>query len=242
MIGDELRRVVERHWEHYSECASVHWSAVESDGGLNCEASPILQEIVGGPEDGSRIWSAFEFDLTAFLAEPNLDVEEITIESLMVAFIRRPGVSIRGHFNAWFKARFDWLLPAEYTNVAGSGTFRIGAIDDPAENGQRALRIVKDSTKNYWVEFRKAFTTNKWAMNGVMVIWPGTRGPSVDCAVAIPLPTTLETATRLATVIDFALLDSTLRFMVVRISGKNGRDARHVYVTLLQRRCRSRQR
>jgi hypothetical protein len=78
---------------------------------------------------------------------------------------------VRGIFNAWFKTRFDWLLPAEYTTVAGSGTFRIGPIDDPAESGQRALKIVKDTNKNYWVEFRRAFTSNRWAMNGAMLNW-----------------------------------------------------------------------
>jgi hypothetical protein len=78
---------------------------------------------------------------------------------------------IRGQFNAWFKSRLDWLLPAEYTNVTASGTFRIDAVDDPAATGQRALRIVKDTTKNYWVEFRRAFTTNRWAMNGVTLNW-----------------------------------------------------------------------
>jgi len=78
---------------------------------------------------------------------------------------------VRGQFNAWFKARFDWVLPTDYLNVTASGRYRIGAIDEPAETGPRALRAVKDSTKNYWVEFRKAFTTNAAAMNGALVNW-----------------------------------------------------------------------
>jgi hypothetical protein len=78
---------------------------------------------------------------------------------------------IRGQFNAWFKTRLDWLLPGEFTNVGASGTFRIGAVDDPAETGQRALKIVKDTSRSYWVEFRRAYTTNRWAMNGAMLNW-----------------------------------------------------------------------
>ena len=76
-----------------------------------------------------------------------------------------------GHMNAWFKSRLDWLLPESYVNVTASGTYRIGAIDEPAETGLRALRIVKSSTKNYWVEWRKRFTSNPRAMNGVMLNW-----------------------------------------------------------------------
>jgi PKD domain-containing protein/carboxypeptidase family protein len=78
---------------------------------------------------------------------------------------------VKGHFNAWFKTRFDWLLPGEYTSVTGSGAFTIEPIDDPAATGQRALKIVKDSTRSYWVEFRQLFTTNRWAMNGALLNW-----------------------------------------------------------------------
>jgi hypothetical protein len=78
---------------------------------------------------------------------------------------------VKGHFNAWFKTRFDWLLPGEYTTVTASGAFTIEPIDDPAAAGQRALKIVKDSTRSYWVEFRQLFTTNRWAMNGALLNW-----------------------------------------------------------------------
>jgi hypothetical protein len=78
---------------------------------------------------------------------------------------------VRGQFNAWFKSRLDWLLPADYTTVAADGTFRIEPIDDPVATGARALKIVKDATRNYWVEFRQLFTTNRWASNGAMLNW-----------------------------------------------------------------------
>jgi PKD domain-containing protein/carboxypeptidase family protein len=77
----------------------------------------------------------------------------------------------RGQFNAWFKSRFDWLTATDYTNVTASGTYRIQPIDDATATGQRALKIVKDTTKNYWVEFRQAYTSNRWAMNGAMLNW-----------------------------------------------------------------------
>jgi PKD domain/Gametolysin peptidase M11 len=78
---------------------------------------------------------------------------------------------VNGHFNAWFKTRFDWLLPGQYTSVTGSGTFTIQPIDDAAATGTRALKVVKDATRNYWVEFRQLFTANKWAMNGALLNW-----------------------------------------------------------------------
>jgi hypothetical protein len=78
---------------------------------------------------------------------------------------------IRGQFNAWFKSRLDWLLPADYTTVSESGTYRIEPVDDPMAIGQRALKIVKDTTRSYWVEFRQLYTTNRWTMNGALLNW-----------------------------------------------------------------------
>lgn len=35
----------------------------------------------------------------------------------------------------------------------------------------RALKIAKDGTKNYWVEFRQALTSNSWSMSGAVIQW-----------------------------------------------------------------------
>jgi PKD domain/Gametolysin peptidase M11 len=78
---------------------------------------------------------------------------------------------IKGQMNAWFKSRLDWLAPTDLTSVTASGTYRIEPVDDPAAIGPRALKIVKNSTKNYWLEFRRLYTTNRWAMNGLMLNW-----------------------------------------------------------------------
>ena len=81
------------------------------------------------------------------------------------------GGAPRGHFNSWFKSRFDWLTPEDVTSVTASGTYRIQALDDPGSDGIRGLRIVKDAARNYWVEFRQRFTSNRWAMNGAVLEW-----------------------------------------------------------------------
>jgi oligoribonuclease (3'-5' exoribonuclease) len=45
------------------------------------------------------------------------------------------------------------------------------AHDNPNSHGLRALKIVKDSNINYWVEFRQQFTSNSRTMNGVLINW-----------------------------------------------------------------------
>jgi hypothetical protein len=97
LFGDEdLHRAVERHWHHYGECLSIDWSADETDEALACEVAPILQEILGGADDGDLVWSGFDFDLTGFIAEPGIEIEQIAIESMIAGLGRMPGVTIRG--------------------------------------------------------------------------------------------------------------------------------------------------
>ena len=57
--------------------------------------------------------------------------------------------------------------------VTSNGTYRIYAHDDANSSGVRALKIVKNSGTNYWVEFRQRYTNSKWSMNGAGLRWGG---------------------------------------------------------------------
>ena len=94
-----LRRVVERHWQHHSMSLQIHWSATDADGVLTCEAAPVYQEVVGGNGDGSKVWAGYEVDLTALAAEPTIEIERITAESLCVMCNETPGISVRGRIH-----------------------------------------------------------------------------------------------------------------------------------------------
>ena len=78
-----------------------------------------------------------------------------------------------GHFNATFKQQIGWLSSDLYAPVASSGTYRIWQFDHPVADPGRwyALRITKDTQRDYWVEFRQKFTTNNWITNGVHLNW-----------------------------------------------------------------------
>ncbi len=75
------------------------------------------------------------------------------------------------HFNARYKNLLNWLPNAAVLAVTTNGLYQIAAHDEPTATGQRALRIVKNSATNYWVEFRQRYTNNTWLMNGVGLRW-----------------------------------------------------------------------
>lgn len=78
-------------------------------------------------------------------------------------------------FNPWFKNYLGWLANTQVVNVSTSGTYRVYAFDHnnylAAAAETLGLKIVKDSTYNYWIGCRADFTNNASMTNGVYVIW-----------------------------------------------------------------------
>lgn len=103
------------------------------------------------------------------------------------------------HFNARYKNYLNWLTTNEVITATSNGTYRIYAHDNPSSTGLRGLKIVKNSSTNYWVEFRQKFTSNKWLMSGGGLRWaqsgnqksqlldttPGTTDGKTDSAIVI---------------------------------------------------------
>lgn len=75
------------------------------------------------------------------------------------------------HFNARYKNLLNWLPNTGVLVYSTNGLYRIAAHDEPDATGHRALRILKNSATNYWVEFRQRYTNNAWLMNGVGLRW-----------------------------------------------------------------------
>lgn len=109
------------------------------------------------------------------------------------------------HFNANFKAQLNWLPAQSFVhNVTASGMYRIFAFDQPRLDpaNRYALRIAKDSDREYWAEFRqKSLSSNKWTKDGILLNWspwvqsangthlldttPGSPDDKTDAAVVI---------------------------------------------------------
>lgn len=107
------------------------------------------------------------------------------------------------HFNAYEKNRLDWLPTTNVTTITASGTYRITSFDHAnlVSGTPYALKIRKDADRDYWLNFRQKFTSNRWLMSGVDLHWdpwassnagsqlldttPGTSSGKSDSAVVI---------------------------------------------------------
>lgn len=78
-------------------------------------------------------------------------------------------------FNPWFSNRLDWLPSSAVQTVITPGVYRVYRYDDPNVNLNRtlALRMAKDSTRNYWIGYRRRLVGTSLAdmSAGAYVFW-----------------------------------------------------------------------
>jgi drug/metabolite transporter superfamily protein YnfA len=75
------------------------------------------------------------------------------------------------HFNTWSKSKMNWLTETDVQTVTASGTHILQAFDSLASTGKRALKIQRDASTNYWVEFRQAIVNQPFVSNGAVIHW-----------------------------------------------------------------------
>ena len=103
--------------------------------------------------------------------------------------------------NAYFKYELGWLTDSNLLTLTSSGLYRVHAFDQGSvEAGKNyALRVARDASYFYWLDFRQAITNlpdAKWsqgglevhygadsprATSGATILWdmtPGSRGPT----------------------------------------------------------------
>lgn len=76
-------------------------------------------------------------------------------------------------FNACHKNMLGWIPSTLVHSVEASGTFRIYQMDQPRQDPalKYGLKIRKDADRDYWVDLRQKFSTNKWVQGGVFLHW-----------------------------------------------------------------------
>jgi len=70
------------------------------------------------------------------------------------------------------KYLLGWVNASPVQTITTSGTYLVNRFDNATGAGTPlALKVVRDSTRNYWIGARRAFTTNASLQHGAYVIW-----------------------------------------------------------------------
>lgn len=116
-IENKLHQLVLKHWQHHGACGQVRW-CVEHDPMLQCQASPIFQQVFGGEDDGKKVWTGFLFDVTAFASEPEIEIASTTTASVCKSCaVYTPYTSLKGKLNGEPFALWICLGPQPFSPV-----------------------------------------------------------------------------------------------------------------------------
>jgi hypothetical protein len=83
------------------------------------------------------------------------------------------GATQATHFNANYKRRLDWLTEENVQTITRPGVYRVFAFDTSTLIPQsiRTLKIKRDETKDFWIEFRQLLNNFPNLMDGALVHW-----------------------------------------------------------------------
>jgi len=67
---ESFRDIIRPHWIYHGQCKLINWSVFKRDDEVTqVEIAPPFQIVYGGPEDGKKVWSPFQFHVLDFLNE-----------------------------------------------------------------------------------------------------------------------------------------------------------------------------
>ncbi len=80
---------------------------------------------------------------------------------------------IKFHFDMWEKSILHWIPDTSVTTVSAAGTYRVHRFDhaNATTTNPLALKIVRNSTQDYWIGLRRLFTANASLSNGAYILW-----------------------------------------------------------------------
>jgi len=116
-----FQHIVRRYWNYHSLSNQVAWTTeMEESGRLRFDVSPVMQEVLGGEDDGKRVWSGFEFDLYGFSLQPGIEFRDVGVISQTTEYADTPLLGITGDY---FGQAF--VLRIHLEPVAGAETREI---------------------------------------------------------------------------------------------------------------------
>src|SRR5690349_14089617 len=94
----EFKKAVERHWHYHAPCQTLLWNVRETEEGMQIDVAPTFQEVVGGEQDGMKVWAGFRYDISGLLAERGILIESILASSYCIECSETPYIGIKGSY------------------------------------------------------------------------------------------------------------------------------------------------
>ena len=93
-----FKTAVEKHWNYHRPCRHRLWSERVENDVIQLEVAPVFQEVLGGEQDGLRVWTAYSMRLSDMFSEPGLEVTEFGFRTYCVECTPIPMFCVRGKY------------------------------------------------------------------------------------------------------------------------------------------------
>jgi hypothetical protein len=130
----------------------------------------------------------------------------------------------RTDFNPHSKWWIGWIDDTQIQTVTNSGIYRVHRIDGPVADTPVALKVAKDSSRNYWITIRHNFTENSSMMHGAYIIWDYNRPHTYLINAGSPGGSPLDAALP----IDQTLIDPEAKIAITPVA--EGGEPPHEYL------------
>lgn len=91
---------IHKHWNYHAPCSHINMQAFWDDEykAWQVKAAPVFQEVLGGPDDGKRVWAGFLFEMGEFSRTPGVWVQEQAVASFCNECTPYPKLMVKGKF------------------------------------------------------------------------------------------------------------------------------------------------
>lgn len=110
---ERLNDLINNCWEYYGHSKSIGF-ATQYDEDTNLwmtRASPTIQELAGGPLDGTMRWCGFFFDFGAFCKNPKIFILNSGVSSTQPGKTPIPYLVFKGEFEENAFVAYIYLQP-----------------------------------------------------------------------------------------------------------------------------------
>jgi len=110
---------IHHHWHHHAPCSHVNVRAFWDEGekAWRVSASPVFQEVLGGPDDGKKVWAGFLFEMGDFSWSPGVSIQEQVVASYCNECTPYPKVMAKGTFEGHPFLLHVYLEPIADTEI-----------------------------------------------------------------------------------------------------------------------------
>jgi hypothetical protein len=114
--------LIHRHWQYHAPCNHVGVKAFwdEEYGEWRVNAAPVFQEVLGGEDDGKKVWAGFVFEMGGFSHSPGVWIQEQAVASYCNECTPFPKLMAKGKFEG-----HPFLLHVYLEPIADSDTVEV---------------------------------------------------------------------------------------------------------------------